>query len=66
MKRRILAMALAALLSLGVVACEGGTATDDTGATDPALDPVDPGADPLEGGDLDDGTLDGAGDGTDG
>ncbi len=51
MKRRTLATALAALLSLGVVACEGGTATDD--AT------IDPGADPLDGATLDDGTLDG-------
>jgi hypothetical protein len=37
MKTRIIAMACAALLSLGMVACEGGTVEDDgMGTQDPA------------------------------
>jgi hypothetical protein len=38
MKTRVIAMACAALMSLGMVACEGGTVEDDgLGTQDPAV-----------------------------
>lgn len=58
MKTRVLAMACAALLSLGMVACEGDTATDDGTTTDPATG-LDDGTGTLDDPTLDDGTADG-------
>jgi hypothetical protein len=54
MKTRVIAMACAALMSLGMVACEGGTATDD--GFDDGTTTQDDGT--FDDGTMDDGTMD--------
>lgn len=61
MTKKLIAMAFAALMSLGMVACEGGTVEDDgLGTTDDTLQDDGVGTDDGLGTDegLDDGTTD--------